>query len=184
MSIEIVIPPLNVSESSWSSLPLSERALLVAAQECDVYHTTEEPRYSNRGPRVDAMLRAARCTPGNPWCAAFVAWCCANAGWNPVSEMPGNRVMYPAAVISWVAWARRTRRLKDDSPARGDLFYYDLPGETHIGFVTHAEPDLIETLEGNTNAGGSREGYEVARRTRPAGSPTGYITLRALPVRQ
>jgi hypothetical protein len=182
--IKVAIPPMGMTEGEWSSMPLAERVLMVAAQECDAYHTQEEPRFSNRGPRVDAMLRAARCAPGNPWCAAFVTWCCAHSGWDPVSETPGNGVMYPAAVVSWIAWARRTRRLKTDSPKRGDLFFYDRPGAAHMGLVTHAEPDLIETIEGNTNDCGRREGCEVARRTRPADSPSGYISLDSLKVQQ
>jgi hypothetical protein len=91
--------------------------------------------------------------------------------------------MYPAAVVSWVAWARRAKRLKSDAPERGDLFFFDRPGETHIGFVTHVEDSTIETIEGNTNSGGSREGFEVARRIREKNSPTGFISLRDLPVR-
>lgn len=37
---------------------------------------------------------------------------------------------------------------------------------THVGIVTHAVEDAFDTIEGNTNDEGSREGYEVCARTR------------------
>jgi hypothetical protein len=37
---------------------------------------------------------------------------------------------------------------------------------THVGVVTRSGPDAFDTIEGNTNDGGSREGYEVCARTR------------------
>jgi len=36
----------------------------------------------------------------------------------------------------------------------------------HAGIVQRANPDYFETIEGNTNDEGNREGYEVAERTR------------------
>jgi hypothetical protein len=41
------------------------------------------------------------------------------------------------------------------------------PGDwNHTGIVISTGPDLVQTIEGNTNDGGSREGYEVCRRIR------------------
>ena len=178
MGVELKLPPLNLTGPDWANMPLNERVLHIAAQEADVYHTAELPKYSNSGPRVDAMLRSARCAPGNPWCAAFVTWCCLHSGWDPYGEVPGSGVMYPASVVSWVAWAKRTLRLKSGSPQRGDLFFFDRAGETHIGFVSEVNDHDLGTIEGNTNCDGSADGYEVARRVRAIHSPTGFITLR------
>ena len=36
----------------------------------------------------------------------------------------------------------------------------------HTGIVVDAEPEVITTIEGNTNDDGHREGYEVCARTR------------------
>lgn len=37
---------------------------------------------------------------------------------------------------------------------------------THTGFVTMFNKDFFDTIEGNTNDDGNREGYEVCARTR------------------
>jgi hypothetical protein len=37
---------------------------------------------------------------------------------------------------------------------------------THTGIILNREGDWIHTIEGNTNAGGSREGMEVRQRMR------------------
>ncbi len=37
---------------------------------------------------------------------------------------------------------------------------------THVGIITNVDGDWIETIEGNTNDEGSREGYEVCARKR------------------
>jgi len=184
MPIDVQIPPFHIPEEEWRALSICERALLMAGQECDVYHTQEIPKYSNRGPRVDEMLRVAHCGPGNPWCAAFVTWCLLKSCWDPFSDVPGQGVMYPASVVSWVAWAKRSGRHRS-APARGHLGYFDKPGETHIFWISHVLWGLeeVETIEGNTNTDGSRDGWEVARRHRMTHSPTGYIDLEGLKAR-
>jgi hypothetical protein len=40
----------------------------------------------------------------------------------------------------------------------------------HTGIVTGAAADTFETIEGNTNDAGDREGYEVCRRVRGYGN--------------
>ena len=37
---------------------------------------------------------------------------------------------------------------------------------THTGLITRAAAEAFQTIEGNTNDEGSREGYEVCARTR------------------
>jgi hypothetical protein len=37
---------------------------------------------------------------------------------------------------------------------------------THTGIIVQAEDEVLQTIEGNTNDDGSREGYEVCARTR------------------
>jgi hypothetical protein len=145
---------------------------LIAAQETDVHHAAEEPPGSKRGPRVNAYLRSARSMPGEPWNAAFVAWCCTEAGWNPLCEEATVGVMYPASVVSWIAWAKRTRRFKKDLPERGDLFVIDRPGRHHIGFVAGMTRDAIRTIEVGAEC--------VTRQVRMLGQPDGFISLRTV----
>ena len=55
----------------------------------------------------------------------------------------------------------------DDLP-RGSLFLIRRSSTdwTHVGVVVTAGTEIIETIEGNTNDGGARDGYEVCRRIR------------------
>ena len=50
-------------------------------------------------------------------------------------------------------------------------------GLGHTGFVEKVEGNVIHTIEGNTNDTGSREGYEVCRRTRKVEQCKGFIRL-------
>lgn len=116
----------------------------------------------NRGPQVNKYLRSVGLDPDNapdggyPWCAAFVHWCHQQAG-------------------AWFPKTASVRRLADlgnnhrvQSPLPGDVFVHDAGGgRGHCGFVVRElfNGDL-ETIEGNTNGLGSREGNMVAIRQR------------------
>jgi CHAP domain len=66
------------------------------------------------------------------------------------------------------------------APQVGDIFIMDFGGgHGHTGFVTKVYEGRIETLEGNSNADGSREGYEVCSKPngRPISSIKGFIRL-------
>ncbi|MEM6642359.1 MAG: peptidoglycan-binding domain-containing protein [Bacteroidota bacterium] len=59
--------------------------------------------------------------------------------------------------------------LRKKSIEEGDLFLnVRIPKAdwTHVGIITGVDGDWIETIEGNTNDEGSREGYEVCARRR------------------
>lgn len=124
---------------------------------------SEEPKGSNRGPMVDRYLAAVGLDPGYAWCAAFVYWCheqaAAIAGTdNPVPKTGSVMKLYAAGVGN--------RAL---TPKSGDIFIMDYgKGTGHTGIVELVNGNgTITTIEGNTNDEGGREGYEVARRTRP-----------------
>jgi hypothetical protein len=67
---------------------------------------------------------------------------------------------------------RAGMRLSDeDAPAKltpGSIFLVrGIVGDwTHTGIVTEVHDDTFETIEGNTNDAGHREGIEVCARTR------------------
>ncbi|MGV3613852.1 MAG: CHAP domain-containing protein [Fimbriimonas sp.] len=158
-------PAFDYSTEEWEGFDPPARALLLAAQYCDHYRVEEAPRGSNRGPWVDKFLRRAQSVPGQPWCAAFVYDCFRDAGMSP-------RVAYPASVASWADYARRFGRVREE-PARGRLFYFtNRDGSGHMGFVVRVRGDSVETIEGNTNDMGLREGYRVARRMRKSAGLT------------
>lgn len=134
----------------------------------------------NRSPDIDGYLRRIGLGPGQPWCAAFVAWCLMEAGVARES-LPASA----GAVRSWVRWAEVGDRLRD-KPGRGWLFWWlDADRRGHMGFVAGGVPGLIRTIEGNTDEAGTREGDGVRRRLRTTRSLAsrhrhGYISLRGL----
>ena len=124
----------------------------------------QEATGRNDGPRVEAYLSYAGFGPGAPWCAAFVAWCHGQAGlttcrsaWSP-AWFPPSRTVWLRASGQHYAWRS------------GDVFgihYQHLGRVGHVGFVDSVAGHVIFTVEGNTNAQGSREGQGVWRKRRP-----------------
>lgn len=147
----------------------------------------ESPRGSNRGPALAKFFKADDYEPhghggldhGYPWCAAFVCWVVQE--WlrvDPTAAVLFLKLRAPrtAAAYGLIDWARglfgaveiipqialtaaRNRAL----PRRGDLVVY---GFSHCGIVTAGDAEGFTAVEGNTDAGGSREGWIVARRRR------------------
>jgi hypothetical protein len=63
---------------------------------------------------------------------------------------------------------------------KGDIFIMDFGGgKGHTGFVTQVIGDRIQTVEGNSNDEGSREGFEVCRKPggRSISSCKGFLRL-------
>lgn len=126
----------------------------------------EEPAGSNNGVQVAKYLHSAGIYYPAPWCAAFVHWGC---------EQVGKRG-YGAYVPSWYV-----PNLEIEYPRRDawGLVYFDrLQRYAHIFVVSQVcDNGMIETIEGNTNIDGSREGTGVFRRWRnPA--PYRYFAAR------
>lgn len=122
----------------------------------------------NRGPMIDLWLRRMSLEPdprknpvvpekGYHWCAAFA--CC-------MCEDGGRRLIVPSARVRTV-W-EGNQDLAVDEPQEGDLVLRLVPGETHIAFwIREVKAGIWETLDGNSNEAGSREGKSVVRKTRP-----------------
>ena len=148
-------------------MKLSEAILIIARREIGV----TEQGTSNRGPRVDDYQRATWLDPEDwgAWCAAFVDFCVmqaltmANVKETATFERPRT-----AGAWDLEHWCRA----QDDSvmlkkPAGKDI----LPGDilcftfSHTGFaVTAPDKDgYVQTIEGNSNANGSRTGGMVCK---------------------
>lgn len=128
----------------------------------------------NRGPWIDKTLRFCKLEPdpklnpnvppgGYPWCCSSFVWCCHEAGerWVPrtasveklVALMPDGR---------WIA-----------EPEIGCGIVHLGPKGNHILFCTGLTPDgMVQTISGNTNAEGGREGVLVG----PHDKPRSYCT--------
>lgn len=173
MALPVKSPPFAYSAAEWEAMPADQKGLLYMAQECDFYGTAEEPPGSNKGPRVSEILRIAHSTPGQPWCAAVVYVCYIH-----LAKCSARRPLYPASVASWIQWAKAYGKIRK-TPKRGYLFFLCGEGRSHIGAVVRVRGDIVETLEGNTNDAGQREGVRMARRERRISSIDGYIDMSA-----
>lgn len=119
----------------------------------------------NAGLFVERFLKSVGLNAGYAWCAAFVYHCCRKAGYDP--KLLPNR-WKAAAVRNWVEWAHKTGRIVK-KPKRGDLMFWMNANQTgHIEFVRNTSkwPQEIDTIGGNTDADGSREGDGVYYKTR------------------
>lgn len=120
---------------------------------------------------------------GQPWCAQFVSWCFEKAGTGlPQAQSTKG---YASVRVGWLHAVRNKQLVW--KPKAGDIFLIrtGTRGEGHTGIVVSIDDKtgVIHTIEGNTNASGSREGTTVRQRTRAIGSinqgfwrPHGVIT--------
>ena len=153
---------------------------LVATCEHEADLQVREVGGMNRGPRVEEYQRAGGLGPGDPWCAAFVAWCvmksrqldkpptwCSGSAittWHKGSKRAGDGSTTPLFAgyqskvkPGWV-WVRAKDPKGATDAARG------LWVQGHCGIVVGVDSVGFYTVEGNTNAAGSRDGDGVYRK--------------------
>jgi hypothetical protein len=125
----------------------------------------------NRGPWVRLYMNGNE-GPAWPWCAGFATWVLRQAAQTLGVSMP-----HP--------YAFGCDFLADKGQEKGSFLSVRKPADfplvkpgylflvrrtandwTHIGIVESVQGDAMTTIEGNTNDEGSREGFEVCRRTR------------------
>lgn len=132
----------------------------------------EIPRGSNWGADVKAYLNSVGINFPASWCMAFVYWCCKK-------DNPNTPLVKTGGVLA--QWNKVNKMYKFTEPQVGDIFIMDFgKGLGHTGFVEKIDGEILHTIEGNTNDTGSREGYEVCRRTRKKSAMKGYIRLPRL----
>lgn len=136
-------------------------------------HLAEHPRETggaNRGPWVRLYM------DGNegkdwPWCAGFATWVLRQAAQEAGVPAPVGRTYSCDELAAFAedgnCFCRGTRTARADV-GPGSLFLSrERAGDwTHVGIVLRTTPEWFETIEGNTNDDGSREGHEVVKRTR------------------
>lgn len=149
-------------------MKLSESVIETAKTQIGIQ---EVPKGSNAGPEVEIYLKSVGLNKGNAWCMAFVYWVT-----NESAKKLGivNPLMKTAGVLT--QWNNRPA-MRVKIPQSGDVFIMDFgKGQGHTGFVSQVLPNgIIETIEGNTNTDGSREGYAVCKRTRKISSCIGFL---------
>ncbi len=117
----------------------------------------ERPPGSNRSPEI------LQFTDGNAeaWCADFVSWVLRAAG-TPFSggASGGWRLAWTPDVRSWFVARSRYRERLVAAPQPGDVVWFS---HGHVGFVTHADANRIETIEGNASDAVRARTYDAWR---------------------
>lgn len=68
--------------------------------------------------------------------------------------------------------------LRVKEPLLGDIIILDYGnGQGHTGFVTAVNGEWVDTIEGNTNSAGSREGDGVYRKRRLIKNAKGFLRM-------
>lgn len=104
---------------------------------------------------------------GVPWCAIFVSWVYAMAGF-PLGRIGFLKGM--AGCQTAVAHFRKQKELTGN-PQEGDIVFFDWNGDSrydHVGIFVKwiEEGKTFETIEGNTSPTNQSNGGEVMRRKR------------------
>ena len=135
----------------------------------------EVPAGSNDGPRVREYQKTVGISAGDAWCVAFVFWCHQTAAAvlkvaNPMAKdcrTGGVMDLWSRAISSGKKTVVSTDAVDDPRRVKpGMVFIISTGGgHGHTGLVVRVVGNQLETIEGNTNDGGSREGIGVFRRT-------------------
>jgi hypothetical protein len=131
----------------------------------------EEINGTNCGPRVNEYKAATNLPPTEawPWCAAFVCWLVREAMTKDGGTYTFTR---PKTAGAWdfENWSLKqdgstqTKRAPGSDIQAGDIVIFKF---SHIGIaVSKATDSTVETVEGNSNAEGSREGGGVFEKSR------------------
>lgn len=152
-------------------MTLAQHIVQLAQREVGV----EEVDGTNCGERVNEYKAATNLPPREawPWCAAFVCWLVRQAMLKGDGPYTFKR---PTTAGAWdfENWSLRqdnsthTLRNPGRNIAPGDIVIFKF---SHIGIAIDAPiDDSVATIEGNTDAEGSREGGGVYRKRRKLSS--------------
>jgi hypothetical protein len=146
---------------------LAEKALEIAITQIGVQ---EHPKGSNWGKPVEDYLASVRINFPASWCMAFVYWCFNEAA----NQLKAKNFLVQTGGVLY-AWEHSNSH-HVETPISGDIMIIDFgKGVGHTGIVERVEGSIIHTIEGNTNDTGSREGYEVIRKTRELKKIKGFL---------
>lgn len=128
------------------------------------YLGVKELTGNNDGPEVEMFIASTGLNPkgGYPWCAAFISYI-----------FQANGLEVPKYSAQAAAWFDEKHVIPNEKAVSADLYslyYRNLGRIGHIGMYllpySNDSPYVVGG-EGNTNAQGSREGNQAAKRFRP-----------------
>lgn len=119
----------------------------------------------NQGKGVEMFQKAVDGkAQGEPWCAAFAMWCLKQVE----GQLSIRSPLYQSESV-WMLWHKSDVKCRSLLPKPGYLMCWNVPPtqKGHIGIVQRILNDhQVETVEGNSNNDGSREGNAVVVKTR------------------
>jgi len=166
-------------------MSLSNHIVSIARSEIGV----TEVNGSNCGPRVNQYKAATWLDASQawPWCAAFCCWVIREAMTAAgIKETAGFKRPHTAGALDLENWSREqdastwTKTPPDGDIEPGDVITFRFKNGGHCGFAISA-PDAggyVDTIEGNTDSAGSREGGGVFKKRRHIRDIHGRIRFR------
>jgi len=130
----------------------------------------EEEKKGNLGfknPEFEEMMKNVGWKRGQSWCAYFVKVIWVNKYGKKLPEL--DKLLSGSTQLTWKNFSDDTSGKFEVSrvPRVGDIAIWKIGTNSgHTGIVTKVGATNFETIEGNTNDVGGREGYIVARRER------------------
>jgi hypothetical protein len=131
----------------------------------------------NHGQMVDRIIKYSGGEVGQPWCQYFVNFCTGTAAGSlslvdPLKPYSGH-VLTNAQRACRAGW-----KVGKFDAVRGDVFWMEHGNGTgHTGLVLNYANGVLQTIEGNTNKAGSREGDGVYLKQRKYTEVAGVYRL-------
>jgi len=151
-------------------IPLNIRAMFIMLSQVGL-----KEEGNNHGQAVKLFLKSTGLGGGYAWCMAFVYWAFEEAAKEMGVANPLIRTAHVLHQWNNIDPAHKFTKF----PQVGDIFIMDFgKGNGHTGMVTKVEGQFIHTIEGNTNAQGSRNGDGVYERVRNQSAIKGYIRIK------
>ena len=177
---DALVAPLVEALKPLAVPPSSFEACVAAYAQKHLALSPEEIGGQNTGPWVRAYMDGH---DGDPyaWCAGFIQFIMRQAAETLNIDMPikGDWLCTNFAKQAKKNGLFQTGTSIDKSQiVPGSLFLAKKSSEfefSHIGLVTYAGSGSFETIEGNTNLFGGREGYKIAAQTRGYGGKYDFI---------
>jgi peptidoglycan hydrolase-like protein with peptidoglycan-binding domain len=155
---------------------LAEKVIEVAKR----YVGVRETRGYNRSPEIDAWTKELGLDElGLSWCMIFVQHCY----WVASKELGVKDVLRPDTAGVMDLWYKvpKSWQIHPIDGLPGDIIIIDHgEGKGHTGIVTGYGAGVYDSIEGNTNVAGSREGDGVYEKTREYTELKGLIRVPAL----
>ena len=159
----VLLPNYSFATTAPRQIPFYQLDTLVKVYRSQI--GVRELTGNNDGDQIWEYQKAGGIKIGQPWCAAYVAWCFQQAkikaiksGWSPAWFTP-KYVIYKKGIASL-----------QEEPQQGDvagLYYSKLGRYGHTFFIDYwSKSNFCITNEGNSNEDGSRDGNKVVKKKR------------------